>query len=251
MVNCVILAGSSEKKLRDKHDKAFININTMPMIYYVVNALKSSNVIDKIAIVGNFNNVNEIDTDIDYIIEDKGSMFENALAGIKCFKDDERVLISTCDIPLLTGEAVRDFIEKSLASKADICYPVVKKETCEARFPDAKRTYAKLKEGLFTGGNLILINPKVLDRCIDKAKLMIERRKNPIKMGRVLGLIVLIKMLIGNLSIENAEKRVAKLLKLTPKAIISDYPEIGNDVDKPEDLEMVEKYLIEYIGNQH
>lgn len=246
MINCVILAGSSEKKLQGKHEKAFININTRPMISYVVDALKSSAVIDKIAIVGHLSDVNELDSDIDYVIEDKGSMLENALAGIECFKDDKRVLISTCDIPLLTGEAVNDFVENSLDSMADICYPVVKKEACEARFPDAKRTYAKLKEGLFTGGNLILVNPKVLDRCIDKAKQMIEHRKNPIKMGRVLGPIVLIKLLIGRLTIDNAEKRVARLLKLTPKAIISNYPEIGNDVDKPEDLEMVEKYLIEY-----
>ncbi|WP_197051412.1 nucleotidyltransferase family protein [Caloranaerobacter azorensis] len=244
MINSIILAGRSEKKLDGKLSKALVNINGKPMIYYVIKALKESGVIDKIVIVGDKEELDKIGLeDVEFIIQDRGSIIDNVIAGVDYFKEDSMVLISTCDIPLLTAQAVYDFVKKSLESKADICYPIIEKSVCLEKYPEAIRTYAKLKDGYFTGGNLMLINPKVLDRCITKAKQMIEYRKNPVKMSRVLGFTFLLKLVVGRLTIESAEKRVSKILRLKPKAIITPYPEIGNDVDKPEDLNMAEKYL--------
>ncbi|KKH57184.1 NTP transferase domain-containing protein, partial [Methanosarcina mazei] len=85
MINCVILAGSSEKKLQDKHNKAFVNINSKPMICYVVEALKSSGIVDKIAVVGQIIDSSGLKEDIDYVIDDRGSIIDNVLAGIECF----------------------------------------------------------------------------------------------------------------------------------------------------------------------
>lgn len=244
MINSIILAGKSEKKLDGKYTKALININGKPMISYVIKALKESGVVEKIVVIGDKDEFNKVELeDVELIIQDRGSIIDNVIAGVNYFKEDSMILISTCDIPLLTGEAVYDFVKKSLDSKADICYPIIEKSVCLENYPEAVRTYAKLKDGYFTGGNLILINPKVLDRCITKAKQMIEYRKNPVKMSRVLGFTFLLKLIVGRLTIESAENRVARILKLKPKAVITPYPEIGNDVDKPEDIKMAEKYL--------
>lgn len=241
MLNCVILAGSDDQYLKTEKEKAFIELKNRPMIKYVIDALRESGYIEKIAVVGERQHLSKLDVDI--IIDDKGSMLNNIQAGVERFKEDEMLLISTCDIPFLTGKAVADFIESALKLKSDLYYPIISRNVCEAVYPEAKRTYVKLKEGQFTGGNLLLINPNILDNCMIIAEQMINYRKSPIKMGRVLGTIFLIKLLVGRLTIKDAEKRVTKLLNIKAKAIISNYPEIGNDIDKPEHLLLVEKYL--------
>jgi len=242
MINAIILAGKSEKTLQGKENKGLLDINGKLMIQYVIDALMDSEVINKIVIVGDKKDFVDLEN-IEAIIEDRGSMIENLAAGTDYFRDDDRILVSTSDIPLLTGEGVRDFVQKGFETKADLCYPIINKLVSEEKYPNAKRTYAKLREGHFTGGNLILFNPDILDRAMNIARQLIEHRKNPMKMSRVLGFSFLIRFALGRLTIEGAEKKVGRILQIKPKAIISSYAEIGNDVDKPEDVEMVKEYL--------
>jgi hypothetical protein len=102
-----------------------------------------------------------------------------------------------------------------------------------------KRTYVHLKEGTFTGGNLVVIDPAILV----KHHLMIQRavamRKKPGQLARLLGVRLLIKFLLRTLSIHEIEARVAKMLGFKGAAIICPYPEVGIDVDKPSDLDLV------------
>lgn len=210
MINCVILAGNGENQLNSKTSKAFIELHGKPMITYVIDALRSSNHVGKIAVVGESSRLNSLDTHIDIIIEGTGTMLNNIAAGVKYFQKDSMLLISTCDIPLITGESVSDFIKSSLELKADICYPIISRTTCQLAFPEARRTYATLREGQFTGGNLFMLNPAILDRCLYIAEQMIEYRKSPAKMSRVLGLPFLIKLATGRLSIEEVENRVSR-----------------------------------------
>jgi len=239
-VNAVILAGSTkEDKLPDK---AFVKINGKFMISYVIEALRGCDKIDKIAVVGNSQKLKKV-AGIDFIIEQVDNLMDNVLKGVEPFKNDKRVLILTCDIPMLTKEAVCDFIEKSEATGADLCYPIVRKEDNLKKFPEAKRTYARVKEGVFTGGNIFYVNPGIIDRLIEDAKQFIAYRKRPWKLGKLLGGKILFLFLIGRLSISHIEKKVKELFNITGKAIISEYPEIGNDIDKEEDIIMATKYL--------
>ncbi|SCG81773.1 hypothetical protein DW1_0152 [Proteiniborus sp. DW1] len=243
MINCIILAGSEKGNLEYISNKAFIKLHDKPMITYVIDALKAANCIDKIALVGDKAQLSRIDSQIDILIDQNGSMLDNIKAGVSHFREDSMLLISTCDIPLLTSEAVEDFVKKALETEADACYPIINRITCELAYPESKRTYATLREGQFTGGNLFMLNPAVLDRCIYIAEQMISYRKSPAKMSKVLGLPFLIKLAIGKLTIDEIENRASRLLNIRAKAIISDYAEIGNDIDKPEHIKLIEKYM--------
>ncbi|MBT1278479.1 nucleotidyltransferase family protein [Thermoanaerobacter sp. CM-CNRG TB177] len=239
-MNAIILAGSTkEDKLPDK---AFIEIKGKYMISYVIEALRGCDKIDKIAVVGDPEKLKKV-VGIDVIIEQADNIMDNVLKGVELFKNDKRVLILTCDIPMLTKEAVCDFIEKSEATGADLCYPIVRKEDNLKKFPEAKRTYARVKEGVFTGGNIFYVNPGIIDRLIKDAKQFIAYRKRPWKLGKLLGGKILFLFLIGRLSISHIEKKAEELFNINGKAIISEYPEIGNDVDKEEDVVMATKYL--------
>lgn len=241
-MNAVILAGSSkDEKLPDK---AFIKINGKYMISYVIEALRGSGQIEKIAVVGDSKKLKEKQIEgIDIIVEQSGNIMDNVISGIQPFINDRRILILTCDIPMLTKEAVSDFIAQSEATGADLCYPIVKKEDNERKFPDAKRTYARIKEGTFTGGNIFYANPAIIGELVDSAKQFVAFRKKPWKLGRLLGIKILFLFALGRISIPQLEEKVSELFNIKAKAIISVYPEIGNDIDKDEDVIMANKYL--------
>jgi hypothetical protein len=144
---------------------------------------------------------------------------------------------------MVSGEAILDFVEKSTSSGLDFIYPIIDKKLNDEKYPEVKRTYVKIKEGTFTGGNIIYMNPKIVGKVTNKAELLIKYRKKPFKMGQVLGFMFLIKLLFGKVSIPSARKKVDKMFGIKADALLTQYPEIGNDVDKPSDLEFVSKYL--------
>lgn len=72
---------------------------------------------------------------------------------------------------------------------------------------------------------------------------MVEYRKTPWKVARVLGLDLLMLLTLGRLLIGEVERRFFELLGIKAVAVISTFPQLADDVDKPSDIEMVEKYL--------
>ncbi|HPQ10532.1 MAG TPA: hypothetical protein PLQ98_04325, partial [Bacillota bacterium] len=65
------------------------------------------------------------------------------------------------------------------------------------------------------------------------------------KIVKLLGLRFLVKFITKSLSIEEIEQRAEEILGFKAKAIISTYPEIGIDVDKPSDLYLMENLFAE------
>ncbi len=244
MINAVILAGDNDKSSGELHNKATCLIGDKMMIEYVISALKNSQYISKILIIGDKAKLESLEREDIKLLQSTDSLVDNILLGIKSFKD-EQVLISTSDIPMVSEEAIRDFIIKGLEARADLAYSVIIKNTMVDKFPQAHRTYVKLKDGEFTGGNLFLVQTPKIYNALEIGQKMIMYRKNPWKMCRLLGLGFLFKLAIGKLAIEDVEKRVAQIMNIKGRAIISDFAEVGNDVDKPEDLEMTIKYMTE------
>jgi len=245
MLNAIILAGAQAIKGRnDSGNKALYCINGKAMIEYVIDAVRKADGIGKIVVVGPKAQLQEIlYGKADAIIDSDGSVMDNVMAGVRYCGYDNDVLICTSDIPLITPEAINDFIAKSKAEGADFCYPIVEKQVNERKFPGIERTYVKIKEGRFTGGNIFYVNPRVIEKGFRMADRLIKSRKNPVKVARILSLDFMIRLLLGNLTISGAEKKFSKITNIRAKAIISEYPELGNDVDKPSDLAIVEAHL--------
>ncbi len=245
MVNALILAGGEKEHIGlDINVKALIKINEKPMVEYVIHALKKCEAVDKVGIVGSYENLNHtIGTQVDYVIEGEGSIIQNVVKGVKHMGKNYPLLICTSDIPMLTDEAIRDFINRSLDTSAELCYPIVEKELNEKKYPGIERTYITIKEGTFTGGNIFLIKPQIIEQSSKKAEELIAQRKNVVKMARILGLRILYLLSIKKLTIAQIEQKVSSIFNISAKAIISKYPELANDVDKASDLEYVRKQL--------
>lgn len=245
MVNAIIIAGEqSIKGMEESGNKALYFINGKMMIEYVIDALKESNDVGRIVVVGpKYSFGNSLDCKVDAVIDSNGTLMENVMAGVKYLGYDYNVLICTCDIPLITKEAVNDFIKNSKLSCADLCYPIVEKEINDAKYPDMERTYVKMKEGKFTGGNVFYINPKVVESNLPFAEKLVSYRKKPIKMAQLLSFNFMIRLIIGRITISMVEKKFSEITGINAKAIVSLYPEIGQDVDKTGDVYAATGYL--------
>lgn len=245
MLNTIILAGSqSDESWSGFKNKCLIEINKKTLIEYVIDALKNADDIGKIVVVGPKDDMADvIGGKVDDIIDSKGSIVENLMKGINYFDSDEHLLVCTADIPLITADTINDFVTRCKESKGDFCYPVVEKSLNVKLYPEMERTYVKVKEGTFTGGNITYIKSSVIQSSLPLIEKLVDYRKSPFKMARVFGFWFFIKLLLGRLSIEDAEKKVFNILNIKAKCIISEHPEIANDVDKLSDVIIVNAHL--------
>ena len=144
---------------------------------------------------------------------------------------------------MLTTAVLDNYLAGLEDLEGDFFYPIISKATNEGRYPGVKRTYAVLSEGTFTGGNLIVLNPVVADVVANKVRALVSERKNVFKMGSIIGFGFLFRLLLRQLTIPAAEKRLSQLLCCRCKAVECFAPEIGTDVDKDSDLELARKVL--------
>ena len=156
------------------------------------------------------------------LCEAAGDLPATAVAASEALGPDaSEKLLGVCDdIPLLTSLAVRDFLAACNAfPEGQLYYPIIPKDACLSAYPDAQRTYGKLRDGVFT------------------------RRKSPLKLCNWLGWGFLLKLLCHRLTMADAEARTSALLEMRCKAIITRHACIGMDIDKPSDLELARRTL--------
>lgn len=251
MVNIIILAGEQAiKGLEDSGNKALYKINGKMMIEYVIDAVKMSSKVKKVIVIGPHDKLERhLSGKVDAVIDSRGTVMDSLAAGIEYLNrgnTGENILICSCDMPFITTEAIDDFISRAERLDVDLCYPIVEKSLNLSKYPDMKRTYLKMKEGSFTGGNVFYMNPGILEKCFVLADRLVEARKNPLKMARILGFTFMIRLITGTLTISAVERKVHRLLGIKAKAVISAYPEIGQDIDKYSDLSAALNYLGRY-----
>jgi len=248
-VKAVILAGctldSSFKNYGENtFNKAFIEINKRFMVEYVIEALQKSSLVEEIILIIPKNIIREeVKKNISAtVIEDSGdSLVQTAVNSLKYIPPDtQRLLLVMADLPLLTAGAVDDFVRRCYETDGEYYYSILRKEDMGEKFPDARNTYIKLKDGVFCGGGLVMLKPEICDKY--RTELMdkiTQERKNPLEMARMLGATTLLKIATGQATRKDLEKRTSELFKCKTVSIITPYTEIGINVDRPGELELV------------
>ena len=229
--------------------KALLKLDGREMIEYIIDALDGIKRIRRTIIVAPDSALNSSWAGrVNAVIPTVGSAIDNGVTAINYLKDhgpglSKYTLFMTCDIPLITTEAIDDFLDRCLASDDDVYYPVIRKEVIEAKYPETKRTYASLRDGTITGGNFALMEPEIILANLKLLEDAYAARKSVVKVFRLLGVKFIVKYLAHTLSIKDIEQRVNKIVNAKTKVIVTPYPEAGIDVDKPADIELVTKVL--------
>jgi hypothetical protein len=131
------------------------------------------------------------------------------------------VLYLTDDAPFMTGEAVADFLARCAQKDADGYFPFVGKEACLAKYPDLERTFFKLQEGSFTGGNIFLLKTAILEKFLETGRKMFAIRKHPLQLAAMLGPVFSAKFALGKLSISYGRKQNCGIIAFSRLALWS------------------------------
>lgn len=248
--DAIVLAGAKNngalKGVSSASYEALIPLSGRPLIQYVVDALSKTVTVGRIVVVGPEEQLRPVIGEKAYaILEGCDSILENIKKGVEALQVQDMILLITSDIPLITPEAIEDFFQATLLVEGDLYYPIISKGDNESLLPEVERTYVRLKEGVYTGGNLFLFSPHALPICYEPMEKFISKRKHPLQLTRLLGPSFLLKLLLGHLSLEDIKKRMSKILGIRGVPIISHHPVMGFDIDKPSDLALGERFLKE------
>ncbi len=242
-VTAVVLAGGDENEPLAKHfgttSKALIPIKGRPLVSYVLEALKESKNVKNIIYVGTQDT--QFSSLFDLVLGAGKRFTETLSRGVEAALDytpKQDILVISSDLLWLTSEDIDHFI--TLCKDAAIFYPVIPRSAVEKEFPEQKRTYAKLKEGEFTGGSLMLVEASAAKRLIPFAERAYQARKNLFALARLIGFDITIRFLTRTLSVARLEGHISKKLGEPIKAVFIERAGIAMDVDELTHLPTIE-----------
>lgn len=248
-MDVIVLAGTAKQSELTQSEgvsnKAFIQIHGNAMLSYVVAALQQVDQVQKNVVVGPEREIKSIFTPSDdiFVVNEGDNLVENLKRGLASLSLNKICLVVTADSAFLTSVAIENFLAACQPWTTAVYYPIISRRDNELRFPGVKRTYVKLLDGEFTGGNAFLIDPMRIEQALPQIERFFALRKSPLRLAGALGIDLVIKLLTKRLSIKEVEDRFSTLFSISVQAVISADAELGTDVDKPEDLELARHYL--------
>ncbi len=178
------------------------------------------------------------------------TMVDTLLNGIAALNPSEtRLLVATADIPFVTPDSVRHFLDN--APDADFVYSIVPAELCAEALPGMTRTTLRTAEGVFTGGNIVLVNPDFVRSNADRIRDAYARRKDVVALARLLGPGIVLRLIASRLvpaalPIRALEAAVGRLVSgADVRAFPATHFGIGSDIDRPDDLRLARKLMLD------
>jgi len=208
----------------------------VPMGGYVAHALRSSPAVASVVWVG------ATDARIRRLVDvalPSGRRMVDSLglglgAALGVAPAAQRLLVVTADVPWWTAAGVTAFVAEAPA--ADLVYPIVRRSDALARFPDQQRTFVRLRDGRFTGGNAVLLSPTAVPALLPVLDAAFRARKRPWELASLIGLGTLFGLATGTVRVATLETRVSAILGVAARVYVSPDATIAADVDDPAHL---------------
>lgn len=192
-------------------------------------------------------------------IEGGETFLESLVRGLEHYRDSNRVLFVTADLPLLAPEAVRDFldgIEREDPRHAGMLHvSAVPKDAFTGAFARPTKPFNGYRGMPVCHGNLFAVDPRLLARPDVRSRIdrMYAGRKSALATTWALGLDIAIVYMLG--------VEVFHLIALKPMArylsrrygfgvvpVLVRHPGITEDIDEPDDYVFVRDRLAEHRG---
>jgi GTP:adenosylcobinamide-phosphate guanylyltransferase len=225
-----------------KH-KALLDICGKSMIQWVLDALEDADTIDQVIIIGLPASSAVKGSKIRLFLENQGGILENVRAGlIKILElnpQAKHVAIVSSDIPTVRAEHINWVVNTAMQTDEDVYYNVITRPVMESRFPGSNRSFVHLKDADVCGGDLNIVRAMTVTSNEALWEKIIASRKSALKQAALLGFDTFLLLLLRQITIERAIKKVTKRMQITGRALLCPYAEVGMDVDKPHQLELV------------
>ncbi|MRR28820.1 hypothetical protein EG834_00435 [bacterium] len=228
--------------------KSMLPIAGKPMVQWVLDAISGAKLIDTVAVIG-IEDASLLHCSKPLItLPDEGSLIANIQRGSQKLDEihpnETHVASFSADIPAITSEIIDHMVSLYQKAEFDIYYGVVERAVMEKRYPGSKRTYIKVKKDEVCGGDLNAFSKRAVLQPDALWKELIKARKNPLKQAAMIGIDSLLGLMLGLLDIDQVAARVCKRMGITGKAVRVPFAEVGMDVDKPFQFEIVQADLL-------
>ena len=309
-IDVVILAGDRKASLLINNDnKAFLEVSNTPCIIHTLRSFLASEHTRNIIVAGPAERLRKTLSEYSLlqesritVIEQKESLIENGEAGYLASlnKNPEKssldeleyekyaeipVLISSCDIPLITSPEIDEFISKADTVKYDYLIGLCSEDSLKYYYPSDSSpgivlNYFHLKEGNYRVNNMNIVKPLKIERLeyIEKMYEVRYQKKffNMLKLlfrillngrGVLTALLKAFKLHITlycydrgyekiypkfkeSVKTEKVFKAISRILGTRASYIITDYGGAALDIDHPEDRDVIEKMREKWLEHQ-
>lgn len=225
------------------NSKALLDIAGKPMVQWVLDALSDAKSVENVILIGLSPKSGVTCKKPLHFLSNQGRMLNNIVTGVEKSQEidpqNDYVMIVSSDIPGIKAEMIDWLAETCMQTRDDLYYGVVPREVMEARYPNSKRTWTRLKGLEVCGADVNIAHVNMAHEHLDTWEQLIGNRKNPFMQARVIGLDTLVQLIFRQLTIEDIVERVMSRIGIRGRAIIWEYAEAGMDVDKPHQLEIM------------
>ncbi len=229
-------------------NKALIDIGGKPMLQWILDALNGCQRIEQVILVGLPEGVKLQSRHPLTQVDNHGDLFENVRAGAEALlrldPAAEISLLLPADVPAITAKMIDWMVDRIQGLPYDIFYSVVERSVMEKRYPQSKRTYTRLKDFEICGGDVHAFRPAFAVQNNPLWERILAARKNPLKQASLVGLDTLFLLLTRQMTLEELAAFISRKLGMRGQAVLLPYAEMGMDVDKDFQLEIMRNELL-------
>lgn len=223
--------------------KALLDVAGKPMVQWVLDALSGSSQVERVVMIGLGQESGLTCARPITYFPNQGGMLQNIVFGVKQVmaqtSSTTHVLLVSSDIPGIKPEIVDWVIHNAMRTDGDLYYHLITQAVMEKRYPGSKRTYTHLKDAPVCGGDMNVVAVRAVQANQAMWEQLIEARKNPLKQAAIIGFDTLLLLALRVLTVEQAVAKVTRRMGIDGRAVFCPYAEVGMDVDKPHQLELM------------
>ncbi len=228
--------------------KTMLDVSGKPMVQWVLDALSDAASVQRVAVVG-LPPITALDCKKPLImLSESGEIVENirlgALELAKQNPEAAKVLILSADLPAITPEMIEWLIQRVEESDHELFGFLLNRATIEAVDKDSRRVFMHLKNTEVCLADVAGLQIAFANRPEHPLwQRLVEARKSPTRQAALLGYDVLFLLMLRQLTLKEAESSINRRLGINARAVSCPFPELGLDVDRPRDIEVLCDFL--------
>jgi GTP:adenosylcobinamide-phosphate guanylyltransferase len=217
--------------------KALIPIGGVPMLDRVVNALRVSDRVGRIAV--SIDRPELVTTEGVEILRSKASLSESVADALAQLGTP--LFVTTADHALLEPEWVGYFLDH--VPDRTVSAALARDSVVMASTPGTKRTFLKMADGAFSGCNMFYFRDGEAVKAIEMWRSVEQLRKKPLKLLQKLGPRAVLNYAFGRLTLARAVAAIERLSGVSAGVVEMPFGRAAVDVDKPADLILVRQIV--------
>jgi GTP:adenosylcobinamide-phosphate guanylyltransferase len=224
--------------------KALLPVDGIPMILHVIRALRACPAVHRIVVATERLDILAPFAEAGMILVRPSAASPSRSVAAILLEFGTPLLVTTADHALLTPEILNAFLSR-VPDAADAAAGVARSGVIRATYPDTRRSWMRMRDGDFSGCNLFLMRTADASRAIDFWQRLEGQRKSPLAMAWTIGPFAMVRYLFKLLTMAAAVRLLERRTGATLAVVELPFADAAVDVDKPEDLLLVDKAFAE------